>query len=129
MSHAQTAGRLPVRLGPPPACITTMVPYHRPIPQPRQRGKSAGIVDALVQAEKLMQIALVLPCAAFVGWLGGLWLDRHFHQSWISLLGIVFGGASGLVYVVRLALDANKDPAMQDENSNGPGKGSSGTAS
>ncbi len=67
-----------------------------------------------------MQIALVLPCATFIGWLAGAWLDRHFNQSWIALAGIVFGGASGLVYVVQLALDANKDPAMQDKASNEP---------
>jgi uncharacterized membrane protein YfcA len=105
------------------------MPYHRPIPESKQRGKAAGMVDALVQAEKLIQIALVLPCAAFIGWLAGAWLDRHFHQSWVALVGIVFGGASGLVYVVRLALEANKDPALQDEDDDQDGKGSPGPQS
>jgi hypothetical protein len=84
------------------------MPYHRPIPGSEQRGKRSGIVDAIVQAEKMIQIAFVLPCAAFIGWLGGFWLDKHLHQSWISLVGIVFGGVSGLVYVVRLALATDK---------------------
>jgi hypothetical protein len=114
--------------------------FHRPISRSKRRGKAGGslppeqakdgraggpgILGAWVQAEKMMQIALVLPCATFIGWLAGAWFDRHFHQSWIALVGLVFGGASGLVYVVRLALDANKGPAMQDKASNEPKKGS-----
>jgi ATP synthase protein I len=101
-----------------------MVPSHRPIPESKQPGKTDGLFSAWVQAEKMMQIALVLPCATFIGWLAGVWLDRHFHQSWIALVGIVFGGASGLIYVVRLALAASKDPAMQDQAGNEPQKGS-----
>jgi len=81
-----------------------------------------------IQAEKLMQIAIILPCSAFIGWLIGAWFDRHFHQSWIAIVGIVFGGISGLVYVVRLALNAEKDPAMQDDDSSS-GKGNGGTGS
>jgi len=80
------------------------MPFHRPIPESPRRGKASSLVDAIAQAEKLIQVALVLPCAAFIGWLGGAWLDHRLHQSWISLVGIVFGGVSGLVYVVRLAL-------------------------
>jgi len=105
------------------------VPYHRPIPEQKQRGKGGGLLSAWIEAEKLMQIALVLPCAVFIGWLAGAWLDRRFHQSWISLVGLVFGGASGLVYVVRLAFDANKDPATQDKESDDAGKGDGGTGS
>ena len=110
------------------------MPYHRPIPDPKRDGKPASLMGAWIQAEKLMQIALILPCSAFIGWLIGAWFDRHFHQSWIAIVGIVFGGISGLVYVVRLALNAEKDPAMQDDDSssdddNSSGKGSGGTGS
>jgi len=104
------------------------MPYHRPIPDSNHRGKAAGLVDAIVQAEKLIQVALVLPCAAFIGWLGGAWLDGRLHLHWIGALGVVFGGASGLVYVVRLALDADKkipgDSARKDNGDSG-GSGSS----
>jgi hypothetical protein len=103
-----------------------MVPYHRPIPEPNKGGKAAGAMSALVQAEKMMQIALVLPCAAFVGWLAGVGLDRWLHQSWIELVGIVFGGVSGLVYVIRLAMAAVGESAAEDDGGNGPGKGSAG---
>ncbi|HEY1804331.1 MAG TPA: AtpZ/AtpI family protein [Terracidiphilus sp.] len=104
------------------------MPYHRPIPEPKQNGKEPGLFSAWIEAEKLMQIALVLPCAVFIGWLIGAWLDRHFHQSWIAIVGIVFGGASGLIYAIRVAMAANKDPKMQDEDSNGSGKDSGGSA-
>lgn len=84
------------------------MPFNRPLPDSHQRGKAAGVVDAIVQAEKMIQIAFVLPCATFIGWLAGAWLDRRLHHSWIALVGIVFGGASGLIYVVRLALATDK---------------------
>ena len=67
-----------------------------------------------------MQIALVLPCAAVIGWLIGAWLDLHFHQKWISLVGIVFGGISGLVYVIRLAMDAASRATDEGESGNRP---------
>jgi len=64
---------------------------------------SAGL-DSLVQAEKLMQIAILLPSAAFIGWLLGAWADKAWHLAWMGLAGMVFGGISGLVYVVRLVI-------------------------
>jgi hypothetical protein len=51
-----------------------------------------------------MQIAILLPSSAFVGWLLGSWADRALHQEWISVAGVAFGGIAGLVYVVRLVL-------------------------
>jgi ATP synthase protein I len=107
------------------------MPYNHPIPDPKsksnQGGKDAGLFSAWIQAEKLMQIALVLPCAAFIGWLIGAWLDHRLHQSWIAVAGIIFGGASGLVYSIRVALAANKDPKMQDDDTSNLGKGSGGS--
>ena len=94
------------------------MPFHRPIPEQRERGKVSSVVDAIVQAEKMIQVALVLPCAAFVGWLGGAWLDRRLHQSWISLVGIVFGGVAGLIYVIKLALMTDKQIAGSGDNNN-----------
>lgn len=105
------------------------MPYNRPIPGAKQNGKEPGLFGAWIEAEKLMQIALVLPCAAFIGWLIGAWLDHHFHQSWIMIVGIVFGGVSGLIYSIRVALAANKDPKLQDDDTTDPGKGSGGSDS
>jgi F0F1-type ATP synthase assembly protein I len=97
------------------------MPFNRPIPDAKQRSKLSTGLSGLVEAEKLMQIALLLPSSAFIGWLIGAWADSRLHTSWIGIAGIVFGGVSGLVYVVRLALASSRD----SEN----GKGSSDTKS
>ena len=93
------------------------MPFHRPIPDSNQRGKRSGIIDAIVQAEKMIQIAFVLPCATFVGWLIGLWLDHLLHQSWLAIVGLIFGGISGLVYAIKLALMTEKQVTGSGDNS------------
>jgi ATP synthase protein I len=101
------------------------MPFHSPIPDKKQPSKLQGGIGTLVEAEKLMQIALLLPCSVFIGWLAGAWADSRLHQHWIGLAGMVFGGISGLVYVIRLALAADKDPknadAPEDETRKGKG--------
>jgi ATP synthase protein I len=105
------------------------MPWHRPIPDSKPRGKAYGLVDSIIQAEKMIQVALVLPCAAFIGWLGGAWLDSRLHQHWIGAVGVVFGGTAGLVYVVRLALAADKKIPGEAANKDGRGNGDSGSSS
>lgn len=92
--------------------------YQRPIPEKQQRGKAGGALNALVEAEKLMQIALLLPSAAFIGWLLGAWIGEKLHQPWLETAGIVFGGVSGLVYVVRMALAAGRASEAEDAAEN-----------
>jgi hypothetical protein len=84
------------------------MPFNRPIKDGKSRPEKPVGLDAVVQAEKMIQIAILLPCSAFIGWLIGAWLDKHLHQTWIGFAGILFGGFSGLFYVVRLALAAEK---------------------
>lgn len=113
------------------------MPYTRPISGSRHRSKAAGALNVWIQAEKLMQIALLLPSAAFVGWILGAWIGGLLHQPWMGVAGIVFGGISGLVYVVRLALDTGKDPIFNEEPpsespsgpEDKPDKGDAGTPS
>jgi F0F1-type ATP synthase assembly protein I len=97
------------------------MPFNRPIPNHQPRSKSSSGMSTLVQAEKLMQIAILLPSAAFIGWLAGAWLDSHLHQSWIGLVGILFGGISGLVYVVRLAMASGKSSILETKGGSGTG--------
>ncbi len=78
------------------------MPFNRPISEDQPRRKSSAGLEGLVQAEKLMQIAILLPSSAFIGWLAGAWADNRYHQAWIGIAGCIFGGISGLVYVVRL---------------------------
>jgi uncharacterized membrane protein YfcA len=82
--------------------------FNRPIPDSEPRPKTSSALATLVQAEKMVQIAILLPCSAFIGWLIGAWLDKILHQSWITLAGILFGGFSGIYYVIRLVLTAGR---------------------
>jgi ATP synthase protein I len=84
------------------------MPDNNPIPDQKRSSKSGAGLQSLVQAEKLLQIAFVLPSAMIIGWLAGAWLDSKLHQSWLTIVGIILGCISGLVYVVRLAIDAEK---------------------
>lgn len=104
------------------------MPFHPPIPEPKGRGKSTGLMSAFIQAEKLVQIALVLPCAAFIGWLLGDWIGGRLHFALGGAVGVAFGGAAGLIYVVRLAMNAVNDPAKPG-NADKDGKGSAGKSS
>jgi ATP synthase protein I len=79
------------------------MPFNPPIPNPKVP-KSKSAFASLIEAERMMQVALLLPSSAGVGWLIGAWLDKMLHQTWISLAGILFGGISGLVYVVRMVM-------------------------
>ncbi len=90
--------------------------YNRPIPEREPQKKLQGAMQNLVQAEKLLQIAFVLPSATVIGWLAGAWADERWHQSWMAIAGIVFGSVSGLVYVVRMALDAEKSAMSKEKN-------------
>ena len=96
------------------------MPYNRPIPEKKERGMFGLSLDAVVQAEKMIQIALLLPCAAFIGWLIGAWLDGKLQTHWIGLAGIVFGGISGMVGAVRMAIAAGKTVKI-DETPPEPG--------
>jgi hypothetical protein len=90
------------------------MPYNRPIPNSKDRQRSSSGLETLVQAEKLMQIALLLPSAAIIGWLLGAWADLKLHTSWLGLAGMMFGGISGLVYVVRMVLSTKPSRETRD---------------
>jgi ATP synthase protein I len=91
-----------------PECINTSVVPKTSNSKPAAEKKEPEGMKILVEAEKLMQIALILPSAVFVGWLPGAWLDLHLHQSWMAPVGMVFGGISGMVCVFRMVTDTGK---------------------
>ena len=71
-----------------------------------ENGKGSGgkgALGELVKAESMIQLAIALPAGCVIGWLVGSWLDRHFHQSWISIVGILLGAAAGFTQIFRTA--------------------------
>ncbi|MGD0294305.1 MAG: AtpZ/AtpI family protein [Terracidiphilus sp.] len=100
------------------------MPFTRPIPESKLPKKASSGLGAYVEAEKLIQIAFVLPSAAFIGWAVGWWADQRLHQSWIAIVGIIFGCIAGLVSVIRMALVAERNSRPGNEVENGTGKGS-----
>jgi ATP synthase protein I len=101
------------------------MPFHNPIPDPKPPGKNSGIVGSIAQAERMVQIAFILPCAGFIGWLAGAWLGKHLHQSWMPMAGIVLGIVSGLIGAIRMAIaasaGADTDPDAASSGKQGPG--------
>jgi ATP synthase protein I len=79
-------------------------------PSPDERkSQSSGARDGLntfVQAERLLQIAFVLPAALLIGWAAGALLDKWLHTHWIYIVGLLFGAAAGLFEAVRQAMRA-----------------------
>jgi uncharacterized membrane protein YfcA len=100
--------------------------FNRPIPESmRPAKKQPSGLSLYVQAEKMLQIAFVLPCALVIGWVLGAWADKWLHQSWITIAGVVLGCVSGLVFVIRMAFAAERgtkpDEAKGPEASAGSG--------
>jgi ATP synthase protein I len=87
----------------------------------KTRSKPASGIESLVQAEKLLQIAFMLPSSVIVGWLLGAWADSKLHQAWMTIAGLILGCVTGLVYVIRLAMNAEKGAASRDAR-NGAGE-------
>jgi F0F1-type ATP synthase assembly protein I len=101
--------------------------FNRPIPNDKPRSKVSCGVEAVVHAEKLMQIALLLPSSVGIGWLLGAWADSHFHQTWMAIAGIIFGSISGLVYIIRMAITSERDSRPGMKTGSGPESGNSDT--
>jgi len=66
-------------------------------------GGGKGALGELVKAESMIQLAIALPAGCVIGWLVGNWLDRHFHQGWISIVGILLGALAGFIQIFRTA--------------------------
>jgi ATP synthase protein I len=71
--------------------------------------KRSAALDGIVKAERLTQIAFVLPAAVLIGWGMGALLDKWLHTQWIYIVGVVFGGIAGLTEAVRQALRTSRE--------------------
>jgi ATP synthase protein I len=65
--------------------------------------KKNGALGELVKAESMIQLAIALPAGCVIGWLVGAWLDKHFHQGWIAIAGIVLGAVAGFLQIFLTA--------------------------
>jgi F0F1-type ATP synthase assembly protein I len=101
------------------------MPFNRPIPDDQPRRKLSAGIQGLVQAETVMQMALLLPSAVFIGWLAGAWLDSLLHQKWIAIAGVIIGSISGLVGVIRMVMAAEKASRSGNIAQDGTEKGQS----
>lgn len=72
-------------------------------------GRSRGVLQSLVEVEKLVQLALFIPCATVIGWLLGLLLDHLLHTRWIYIAGLLLGAAAGFVQTFRTVLQYTKE--------------------
>jgi ATP synthase protein I len=68
--------------------------------EPKKSGQGAR---EYAKAEAMVQLALAIPAGCVIGWLAGSWLDRHFHQGWIAIAGIVLGAVGGFLQIYRTA--------------------------
>ena len=89
--------------------------FNPPIPDSggNPRKPTPGL-HSLAQAERLTQIAFVLPCAAVIGWGAGWWLDSRLHTHWIQIFGLILGIVAGMVSAIRMALAAGNAPSKRD---------------
>lgn len=87
----------------------------------KQDGKNSSreLTRSLVKADKMLQIAFMLPTAVLVGWLIGAGLDHWLHQHWIYLAGIFLGIGAGFVEIFRLMRELEGEIDTKK-----PGKGS-----
>jgi hypothetical protein len=100
------------------------MPFHKAIPKKEgQDGSPSGLM-ALVEAEKLMQVAFVLPSAVLICWAGGWWLASVTHLKWLEIAGVMFGCVTGLFYTIQTAIAAEKKVVAADKTEASSGKGS-----
>ncbi|MBP6741430.1 MAG: AtpZ/AtpI family protein [Deltaproteobacteria bacterium] len=57
-----------------------------------------------LQASRFSYLGLFFGVAVVIGFAFGTWLDRKFHtHPWFSMLGVLFGIASGFKELFRMA--------------------------
>jgi F0F1-type ATP synthase assembly protein I len=83
--------------------------FNNPPPTKPGGKRDDGGLGTLIRAERLTQIAFILPVAVFIGWILGVALDKWLHQNWIYIAGIILGSAAGFVQIFRLVAAAGKD--------------------
>ena len=68
-----------------------------------------GEQNALVKAESMVQLALAVPAGCVAGLLLGAWLDRHFHQHWMTVTLMLLGSIGGFIQIFTAAVRTSKE--------------------
>jgi F0F1-type ATP synthase assembly protein I len=80
------------------------MPEQKPNPNaPPNAPKRTETMQTILKAERLTQIAVVLPAAVLIGWGIGAVLDKWLHQHWIYIAGVILGAIAGMVEAIRQA--------------------------
>ena len=66
---------------------------------PTPRKGPTGAMGDLVKAETMIQLAIALPLGCLVGYFLGTFLDKHFHQHWMGITGLLLGAAGGFIQI------------------------------
>jgi F0F1-type ATP synthase assembly protein I len=61
------------------------------------------------QIGRYSHMGFILPASVVVGLLIGGWLDRRFHTSWITVVGLLVGCAAGFTELIRTIIRASKE--------------------
>lgn len=61
-----------------------------------------------VQFGRYSQIAFMLPAGTVTGYLVGALLDRWWHTTWVSVVGLILGTAAGIIELLRMVLRDTK---------------------
>lgn len=69
----------------------------------KTKAGNTGALGQLVKVESFIQLAITLPAACLIGWLLGAALDKHFHQHWIGVVGILLGAVGGFIQIFTMA--------------------------
>ncbi len=82
--------------------MRAVVVFWTMAPEDKSKG-NVGALGQLVKAESFIQLAIAMPAGCVIGWLLGEALDKHFHQHWIGVVGILLGAVGGFIQIFVLA--------------------------
>jgi F0F1-type ATP synthase assembly protein I len=54
-------------------------------------------------------LALLLPCATFVGYFIGYYLDKQFGTTWLKIVFLILGSAAGFIALIRQVMRDSND--------------------
>jgi len=71
--------------------------------------KRSAALSGLVRAQRLLEIAFILPISVCIGLALGYVLDRWLHQHWIEVVGMILGAVAGFIEVFHIVQQNEKD--------------------